>query len=64
MISDRELNRQLRQAEVVQTLAQPIRIAIADLPRGGEQCACAIADLFYHLRTRCVLNFLACASER
>lgn len=31
------------QAEVVQALAHPIRLAIVDLLRGGEVCVCDIA---------------------
>lgn len=31
------------QAEVIQALAHPIRLAIADLLRGGEICVCDIA---------------------
>jgi ArsR family transcriptional regulator len=38
------MKRYQRQAEVVQALAHPIRIAIADLLKGGEQCVCDIAD--------------------
>ncbi len=32
-----------RQAEIVKALAHPLRIAIADFLRGGEQCVCDIA---------------------
>ncbi|MHC5023601.1 MAG: ArsR/SmtB family transcription factor [Planctomycetota bacterium] len=44
MVSARDMKRYQRQAEVVQALAHPIRIAIADLLKGGEQCVCDIAD--------------------
>jgi len=37
-------HRFLQSAEVVQALAHPIRIAIADLLKDGEQCVCDIAD--------------------
>jgi ArsR family transcriptional regulator len=93
MVSDRDMKRYQRQAEVVQALAHPIRIAIADLLKDGEQCVCDVADhigaersnvsrhlsvmlkagvvstrkegvmVFYELRTPCILNFLACASD-
>ncbi len=93
MISDRDKKRYERQAEVVQALSHPIRIAIADLLKGGERCVCDIAEhvgaersnvsrhlavmlkagvvktrkegvmVFYELRTPCILNFLACASD-
>jgi ArsR family transcriptional regulator len=93
MISARNRKRYERQAEVVGALAHPIRIAIADLLKDGEQCVCDIADhvgaersnisrhlsvmlkagvvrtrregvmVFYELRTPCILNFLACASD-
>jgi ArsR family transcriptional regulator len=82
-----------RQAEVVRSLAHPIRLAIADFLKGGEQCVSDIAEhvgaersnvsrhlsvmlragvlrtrrdgvtVFYELRTPCILNFLACASD-
>jgi DNA-binding transcriptional ArsR family regulator len=32
-----------RQAEVIQALAHPIRLAIVELLRGGEVCVCDIA---------------------
>jgi ArsR family transcriptional regulator len=93
MISPRDKRRYELQAEVVQALAHPIRIAVADLLRDGEQCVCDIAEqvgaersnvsrhlaimlragivetrregvmVFYQLRTPCILNFLACASD-
>lgn len=93
MVSARAMKLYQRQAEVVQALAHPIRIAIADLLKGGERCVCDIADqigaersnvsrhlsvmlkagvvttrkegvmVFYELRTPCILNFLACASD-
>ncbi|MBL1216961.1 MAG: ArsR family transcriptional regulator [Planctomycetes bacterium] len=93
MITGRDKKRYERQAEVVQALAHPIRIAIADLLQGGERCVCDIAEhvdaersnvsrhlsimlkagvvqtrregvmIFYQLRTPCILNFLACASD-
>ncbi len=93
MISARSKKRYERQAEVVGALAHPVRIAIADLLKDGEQCVCDIADrvsaersnvsrhlsvmlkagvvrtrkdgvmVFYELRTPCILNFLACASD-
>jgi DNA-binding transcriptional ArsR family regulator len=93
MISTRDKKRYERQAEVVRALAHPIRIAIADLLKGGERCVCDIAEyvgaersnvsrhlsimlkagvvrtrkegvmVFYELRTPCILNFLACASD-
>jgi ArsR family transcriptional regulator len=93
MVSARAMKRYRLQADVVQALAHPIRIAIADLLRQGERCVCDIADhvgaersnvsrhlsvmlragvvrtrkegvmVFYELRTPCILNFLACASD-
>ena len=93
MVSAKDMKRYRRQAEVVQALAHPIRIAIADLLKEGERCVCDIADdvgaersnvsrhlsvmlkagvvstrkegvmVFYELRTPCILNFLACASD-
>jgi DNA-binding transcriptional ArsR family regulator len=93
MISARNKKRYERQAEVVGALAHPIRIAIADLLKDGEQCVNDIAEhvgaersnisrhlsvmlkagvvrtrregvmVFYELRTPCILNFLACASD-
>ena len=93
MISARNKKRYERQAEVVGALAHPVRIAIADLLKEGEQCVCEIAAhvgaersnvsrhlsvmlkagvvrtrkdgvmVFYELRTPCILNFLACASD-
>jgi ArsR family transcriptional regulator len=93
MISDRDRRRYRRQAEVVQALAHPIRIAIVDVLERGERCVCDIAEhvgaersnvsrhlsimlragvvqtrkegvmVFYGLRTPCILNFLACASN-
>jgi DNA-binding transcriptional ArsR family regulator len=93
MVSVRDMKRYRRQAEVVQALAHPIRIAIAELLKAGERCVCDIADdvgaersnvsrhlsvmlkagvvsarkegvmVFYELRTPCILNFLACASD-
>ncbi len=32
------------QAEVLKALAHPLRLAIADYLRGGEQCVCGIAE--------------------
>jgi ArsR family transcriptional regulator len=82
-----------RQAEVVRSLAHPIRLAIAEFLKGGERCVCDIAEhvgaersnvsrhlgvmqrsgilhtrkdgvmVFYALRTPCILDFLACASN-
>lgn len=43
MITARDKRRYERQAEVVQALAHPIRIAIADLLQRGERCVCDIA---------------------
>lgn len=93
MITARDKRRYERQAEVVQALAHPIRIAIADLLQRGERCVCDIAKhvgaersnvsrhlaimlksgvvqtrkegvmVYYGLRTPCILNFLACASD-
>jgi ArsR family transcriptional regulator len=78
-------------ARVIQGLAHPIRVAIAELLRNGEVCVCEIADrigaersnvsrhlavmlnagivrhrkeglqVFYSLRTPCVLKMLDCA---
>jgi ArsR family transcriptional regulator len=33
-----------RQAEIVRSLAHPIRLAIADYLRDGERCVCEIAE--------------------
>ena len=33
-----------RQAEVIKATAHPLRIAIVDCLRGGEQCVCDIAE--------------------
>ena len=44
MISARDKQRYERQAEVVQALAHPNRIAIAELLKHGERCVCKIAD--------------------
>lgn len=93
MLTDTEKRRYERQAEVVAALANPIRIAIADLLRDGGRCVNDIAErigaersnvsrhlsimlksgvvqarkegvmVFYELRTPCILNFLACASD-
>ena len=93
MLDDRAKKRFERQAEVVRSLAHPIRLAIADFLRDGEQCVCDIADrvgaersnvsrhlgvmlksgilqtrkdgvmVFYSLRTPCILDFMACASN-
>lgn len=43
MIEARARKRYERQAEVVQALAHPIRLAVADFLGGGEQCVCDIA---------------------
>jgi DNA-binding transcriptional ArsR family regulator len=81
------------QAEVIQGLAHPIRLAIVDLLRSGEVCVCDIAaavdagrsnvsrhlavmlkagivrtrkeglKVYYSLRTRCVLDFMDCATR-
>ena len=81
------------QARVIQALAHPIRVAIADLLRDGEVCVCDIAErvdaersnvsrhlalmlkagvvktrkdglqVYYSLRTPCVLSFLSCATR-
>ncbi|MFO7958220.1 MAG: metalloregulator ArsR/SmtB family transcription factor [Candidatus Brocadiia bacterium] len=81
------------QAEVLKALAHPLRLAIADYLRGGEQCVCDIAEqvgaersnvsrhlsrmldagvlesrkegvqVFYSLRTPCVLNFFSCVTN-
>lgn len=81
------------QAQVLQALAHPIRVAIVDLLRDGEVCVCKIAErvdaersnvsrhlaimlnaglvktrkeglqVFYSLRTPCVLSFLSCATK-
>ena len=40
-----------RQAEVVKALAHPLRIAIVDFLRGGEQCVCDIAAFVGSERT-------------
>ena len=78
-------------ARVIQGLAHPIRVAIADLLRDGEVCVCEIAErvgaersnvsrhlavmlhagivrhrkdglqVYYSLRTPCVLSMLDCA---
>ena len=93
VVSVKAMKRYRRQADVVQALAHPIRIAIADLLKQGERCVCDIADhigaersnvsrhlsvmlkagvvstrkegvmVFYELRTPCILNFLACATD-
>ena len=44
MLTKKEQRRYERQAEVVRALAHPIRIAIADLLKDGEQCVCDIAE--------------------
>ena len=44
MIGARDRKRYERQAEVVGALAHPVRIAIADLLKDGEQCVCDIAE--------------------
>ena len=81
------------QAQVIQALAHPIRVAIVDVLKDGEVCVCEIADrvgaqrsnvsrhlavmlkagvlktrkeglqVFYSLRTPCVLSFLSCATR-
>jgi DNA-binding transcriptional ArsR family regulator len=33
-----------KQAEVAQAIAHPIRLAVLDVLRGGEQCVCDIAE--------------------
>jgi ArsR family transcriptional regulator len=93
MISERARRKYERQASIVQAIAHPTRLAIADFLKGGEQCVCDIADhvgaersnvsrhlavmlksgvvqtrregvmVYYRLRTPCILNFLACASD-
>jgi DNA-binding transcriptional ArsR family regulator len=44
MLDDRARKRYERQAEIVRALSHPIRIAIADLLKDGEQCVNDIAD--------------------
>jgi DNA-binding transcriptional ArsR family regulator len=49
-----EHNEQLlykRQADVVKALAHPLRIAIVDFLRNGEQCVCDIAEFVGSERT-------------
>jgi ArsR family transcriptional regulator len=38
------IKRYERQARVVQSLAHPLRLAIAEFLKGGEQCVCDIAE--------------------
>jgi DNA-binding transcriptional ArsR family regulator len=33
-----------RQAEIVKALAHPVRLAVVDFLKGGEQCVCHIAE--------------------
>lgn len=93
MVNAKDRKRYRLQASIVQALAHPIRIAVADLLKGGECCVYDIADhigaersnvsrhlsimlkagivstrkegvmVFYELRTPCILNFLACATD-
>jgi ArsR family transcriptional regulator len=93
MLTARDKRRYERQADVVQAVAHPIRIAIADLLKDGACCVSDIAEhigaersnvsrhlavmlragvvqthregvlVFYELRTPCIMNFLACASD-
>ena len=81
------------QADFVQAIAHPIRLAVVDVLRDGEVCVCEIAGLvgaersnvsrhlavmlragilktrkeglnvYYSLRTPCVLEFLSCAAQ-
>ena len=82
-----------KQAELAKALAHPLRIAIVDFLRDGEQCVCEIAqhidsersnvsrhlavmigagilgcrkeglNVFYSLKTPCVLDFFACTTR-
>ena len=93
MIDDQDRKRYERQAEIVQAVAHPTRLAIADLLKEGERCVFDIAahvgaersnvsrhlavmlrsgvvqtrrdgvQVYYRLRTPCILNFLACAMD-
>ncbi len=93
MIPKQIRNRYRMQAELIASIAHPIRVAIIDLLKDGEVCVCEIAErigaersntsrhlalmlrsgvlktrkeglqVFYSLRTRCVVNFLKCACQ-
>ena len=60
-----------RQAEVVRSLAHPIRLAIADFLKGGEQCVSEIADhvgaersnVSRHLAVMVKAGILSCRKE-
>ncbi len=47
MITKRDQQRYQRQAEIVQSLAHPIRLAIAEFLKEGEQC---VYDIAKHVR--------------
>ena len=81
-----------KQAEIVNAMAHPLRIAILDFLKDGEQCVCDIAKyvgseqsnvsrhlsvmdkagvlecrkeglwVIYRLKTRCIVDFLSCAT--
>ena len=80
-------------AKVLAAMAHPVRLAIVEFLRDGEQCVCDIAEhvgsersnvsrhlavmlqagilehrkdglrMLYHLRTPCVVGFLACVTD-
>lgn len=80
-------------AKVLQAIAHPLRLAILDVLKGGEQCVCNIAErvgakrsnvsrhlavmlnagilsfhkvglqVFYSLRTPCILGSLTCVTK-
>ncbi len=82
-----------RTADLIKTVAHPLRVAIVDYLKDGERCVADIADhlgaersnvsrhlavmlkagalrcrkdglqVYYKLRSRCVLKFLKCAAE-
>ncbi len=93
MLTDTDMKRYQSQADVVQSLAHPLRLALVDHLQHGECCVQDLADhvgsersnvsrhlavllnsgivasrkqgvqVFYSLRTPCILNFLTCATN-
>ncbi|MFG0252969.1 MAG: ArsR/SmtB family transcription factor [Phycisphaerales bacterium JB038] len=93
MLSDTDKKRYQSQADVVQSLAHPLRLALVDHLQHGDCCVQDLADhlgaersnvsrhlsillhsgivqsrkqgvqVFYSLRTPCILNFLTCATS-